>query len=103
MRPALQGDESWRGRNYLFCEQVGDMVLTDAKFMTMIRDKKWKLIHFLDSDEGQLYNLEDDPMEMKNLWNSSVYQKQKDHLLLQILNWRVASQLKHSDCWIYQN
>jgi len=103
MRPALQGDESWRGRDYLFCEQVGDMVLTDAKFMTMIRDKKWKLIHFLDSDEGQLYNLEDDPMEMKNLWNSPVYQKQKDNLLLQILNWRVASQLKHSDCWIYQN
>jgi arylsulfatase A-like enzyme len=79
------------------------MVLTDAKFMTMIRDKKWKLIHFLDSEEGQLYNLMDDPMEMKNLWNSTDHQNQKDDLLLKILNWRVASQLKHSDCWIYQN
>ena len=103
MLPALKGDESWKGRSYLFCEQVGDMVLTDAKFMTMIRDKKWKLIHFLDSEEGQLYNLMDDPMEMKNLWNSSDHQNQKDDLLLKILNWRVASQLKHSDCWIYQN
>ena len=103
MRPALQGDESWKGRDYLFCEQVGDAVLTDAKFMTMIRDKKWKLIHFLDSKEGQLYNLENDPMEIKNLWNSSECQKQKDKLQLQILNWRVTSQLKHSDCWIYQN
>ena len=103
MLPALKGDESWKGRSYLFCEQVGDMVLTDAKFMTMIRDKKWKLIHFLDSEEGQLYNLIDDPMEMKNLWNSSDHQNQKDDLLLKILNWRVASQLKHSDCWIYQN
>jgi arylsulfatase A-like enzyme len=103
MLPALKGDESWKGRSYLFCEQVGDMVLTDAKFMTMIRDKKWKLIHFLDSEEGQLYNLMDDPMEMKNLWNSTDHQNQKDDLLLKILNWRVASQLKHSDCWIYQN
>jgi arylsulfatase A-like enzyme len=103
MLPALKGDESWKGRSYLFCEQVGDMVLTDAKFMTMIRDKKWKLIHFLDSEEGQLYNLMDDPMEMKNLWNSTDRQNQKDDLLLKILNWRVASQLKHSDCWIYQN
>ena len=49
MRPALQGDESWKGRDYLFCEQVGDMVLTDAKFMTMIpRDKKWHTFPWLE-------------------------------------------------------
>ena len=103
MMPALQADKSWQGRDYLFCEQVGDMVLTDAKFMTMIRDKKWKLIHFLESQEGQLYNLIDDPMEARNLWNDPDYQKQKDHLLLQILNWRVRSQLDHPNCWIFQN
>ena len=103
MMPALQADKSWQGRDYLFCEQVGDMVLTDAKFMTMIRDKKWKLIHFLESQEGQLYNLIDDPMEARNLWNDPDYQKQKDHLQLQILNWRVRSQLDHPNCWIFQN
>ena len=103
MMPALQADKSWKGRDYLFCEQVGDMVLTDAKFMTMIRDKKWKLIHFLESQEGQLYNLIDDPMEARNLWNDPDYQKQKDHLQLQILNWRVRSQLDHPNCWIFQN
>ena len=84
MRPALEGDESWKGRDYLFCEQVGDMVLTDAKFMTMIRDKKWKLIHFLDSNEEQLYNLKDDPMEMR-ICGILLNAKNKDNLLLQIL------------------
>ena len=38
MLPALQGGH-WQGRDYLFCEQVGDMVLTEVKFMSMIRSK----------------------------------------------------------------
>ena len=31
--------------------------------MTMIRDGFMKLVHFVDSDEGQLFNLADDPDE----------------------------------------
>ena len=53
MVPALRGDD-WQGRDYLFCEQVGDMVLTEVKFMTMIRNKEWKLVHYLDSEEGHI-------------------------------------------------
>jgi hypothetical protein len=79
------------------------MVLTDAKFMSMIRSKTWKLIHFLDSTEGQMYNLVNDPTEQKNLWNSSDYEIQKQSLLIELLNWRVKSQLEHSNCWIHQN
>ena len=102
MLPAVMGD-SWKGRDYVFCEQVGDMVLTDAKFMSMIRSKTWKLIHFLDSTEGQMYDLVNDPTEQKNLWNSSDYEMQKQSLLIELLNWRVKSQLDHSNCWIHQN
>ena len=102
MLPAVMGD-SWKGRDYVFCEQVGDMVLTDAKFMSMIRSKTWKLIHFLDSTEGQMYDLVNDPTEQKNLWNSSDYEMQKQSLLIELLNWRVKSQLEHSNCWIHQN
>ena len=102
MLPALQGGH-WQGRDYLFCEQVGDMVLTEVKFMSMIRSKKWKLIHYLDSEEGQLYNLTDDPAENENLWNHEMHQSQKELLLSELLNWRVESQLHHPNCWIYEN
>ncbi len=102
MLPALQGGH-WQGRDYLFCEQVGDMVLTEVKFMSMIRSKKWKLVHYLDSEEGQLYNLTDDPAENENLWNHEMHQSQKELLLSELLNWRVESQLYHPNCWIYEN
>ena len=102
MLPALQGGH-WQGRDYLFCEQVGDMVLTEVKFMSMIRSKKWKLVHYLDSEEGQLYNLTDDPAENENLWNYEMHQSKKEFLLSELLNWRVESQLHHPNCWIYEN
>ena len=102
MLPALQGGH-WQGRDYLFCEQVGDMVLTEVKFMSMIRSKEWKLVHYLDSEEGQLYNLTIDPDENENLWNHEMHQSQKELLLSELLNWRVESQLHHPNCWIYEN
>ena len=76
------------------------MVLTEVKFMTMIRGKEWKLVHYLDSDEGQLYNLINDPTENENLWNDPGYQSQKKVLTTKLLNWRVQSQLNHPTCWI---
>ena len=102
MAPALRGDD-WQGRDYLFCEQVGDMVLTEVKFMTMIRNKEWKLVHYLDSEEGQLYNLNNDPAENQNLWEHEEYKPQKELLLSELLKWRVESQLHHPTCWIYEN
>ena len=102
MVPALKGDQ-WQGRDYLFCEQVGDMVLTEVKFMSMIRSKHWKLIHYLDSEEGQLYNMINDPAENENLWNHEAQQSQKELLLSELLNWRVESQLHHPTCWIYES
>ena len=102
MLPALQGCH-WQGRDYLFCEQVGDMVLTEVKFMSMIRSKEWKLVHYLDSEEGQLYNLTDDPAENENLWNHEMHKSKKEFLLSELLNWRVESQLHHPNCWIYEN
>ena len=97
---ALDG-KSWDGREFVFCEQVGDMVLTEVEFMSMIRNKEWKLVHYLNSEEGQLYNLKNDPTETSNI-GSPEYQSQKRHLLDQLLNWRVDSQIRHPVCWIHQ-
>ena len=62
--------------------------------MTMIRKDQWKLVHFVDSEEGQLFDLEADPDERENLWDVSYQQKTKSDLIAAILNWRIESARK---------
>ena len=50
-------------RQRVYSEHSNDALLTGTRFMTMIRDGFMKLVHFVDSDEGQLFNLADDPDE----------------------------------------
>ena len=87
--PALQGDD-WSGRDYVFAEHPADGIY-EGPYMTMVRSKRWKLVHFADTDEGQLFDLENDPQEFNNLWDSSQAADQKRELLDVLLNWRVNS------------
>lgn len=44
-----------------------------------VRTERYKLIHFYyDIDEWELYDLETDPNEMKNVYNDTEYAKIKD-------------------------
>ena len=50
-----------------------------------IRTKKYKLMHFYyDIDEWEMYDLENDPSEMKNIFDDSKYSEIKNTLLLQL-------------------
>ena len=99
--PVLKGD-SWESREFVFAEQIKDGILTDTEFMTMIRSKNWKLVHFLGLDCGQLFNLEVDPDEVNNLWDDPKVSEIKDKFLKQLLEWHIESQIKTrkwSDAW----
>lgn len=87
--PALQGD-NWQGREVVFAEHPPDGIY-EGPYMTMIRDHRWKLVHFLDSDEGQLFDLENDPQEVHNLWRAPDMAAKKHELLETMLNWRIQS------------
>ncbi|MAS34085.1 MAG: arylsulfatase [Anaerolineaceae bacterium] len=87
--PALQGD-NWQGREVVFAEHPPDGIY-EGPYMTMIRDRRWKLVHFLDSDEGQLFDLENDPQEVHNLWRAPDMAARKHELLEALLNWRIQS------------
>jgi len=43
-------------RPYVFAEHGRDGVLRETEFMTMVRGREWKLVHFLDEPFGQLFD-----------------------------------------------
>jgi len=96
--PALRG-EPWEGRSYVFAEQSGDPSLTHANMVTMVRSKDWKLTHFSGEDFGQLFDLNNDPGEVRNLWDETNSASIKREMRDVLLEWRVASQY-HTSEWM---
>ena len=65
--------------------------------MTVARNKDWKLVKFQDEENGQLFDLQNDPLEIDNLWFDRNTQKIKSKILDYIFDWRIESQLKTND------
>lgn len=88
--PALEGRDT-EGHKCVFAEHSRDAVLQETEFMTMVRTKDWKLVHFLDEPFGQLFDLKNDPKEVNNLWDDPRYADQKEALMRVMLNWLIRS------------
>jgi arylsulfatase A-like enzyme len=86
----LQGKTD-AARERVFAEHSDDAILTDTDFMTMIRQDNWKLVHFVDYEEGQLFDLDNDPDEINNLWDDVGHAQVRSELINQILKWRIES------------
>ncbi|MCS7470244.1 sulfatase-like hydrolase/transferase [Stieleria sp. ICT_E10.1] len=95
---ALENPDSFQGRPFVYCEQVNDAVLTGCEFMTMVRDKTHKLVHFLDEPHGQLFDLVADPDELNNLWDEPSAQSHRRRLLDELREWRIRSGV-HTKDW----
>jgi arylsulfatase A-like enzyme len=48
----------------------GDRPFTEGSYATMIRDRRYKLVVYHGHDVGELFDLEQDPGEFTNLWDS---------------------------------
>lgn len=95
--PAIEGQD-WQPREYVYAEHGRDGILDSTDFVTMIRSEDWKLVCFIDYPDGQLFDLQNDPDEIHNLWDSPEHAEQKQRLLNQLLQWRMESQL-HTAEW----
>ncbi|QDV45540.1 Arylsulfatase [Stieleria neptunia] len=95
---ALEQPDSFHGRPFVYCEQVKDAVLTGCEFMTMVRDKTHKLVHFLDEPHGQLFDLVADPDERHNLWDAPSAASHQRRLLDELREWRIRSGV-HTKDW----
>ncbi len=92
LMPALRAETlpDWRPRDLVFAEHPADGIY-EGPYMTMVRSRDWKLVHFLDSDEGQLFDLRNDPDEFHNLWDEPAFAAHKHELLDAMLDWRIRS------------
>lgn len=93
--PALSG-EAYPGRSRVFSEHARDRILSGTANMTMVLKDGWKLVEYLDPDEGQLFDLRSDPGEMTNLFDDPLHGDRRDELLRDISVWRAQSQLQTS-------
>lgn len=91
--PVLRG-ESWTARTEVYAEQAGDVALTGASLFSMVRNTRHKLVHILGSTDGQLFDLQADPLEMHNLWADPAHHGERTRLLQSLLEWRMRSSVQ---------
>ena len=83
LMPYLEGtDASVAPREWVFCED---------NYQVMMRGERYKLVYYIGQEAGELYDLERDPHELWNLWDSSEYMELKDQLLAYLLRWLASS------------
>ena len=97
MLAELTGDADPSGREFVFAEHSRDGILQETEFMTMVRDRDWKLVHFLDEPFGQLFDLTHDPGETQNLWGQAEYAAKQAELLGVMREWLVRSNCRTGD------
>lgn len=99
--PALEG-EAFEGRSHVFCEQAGDVSMTGARLVTMVRGDRYKAVFIQGADDGQLFDLQEDPGEERNLWFDPAHRDRREDLRRIVLEWRQESLLAtmdlHADC-----
>jgi arylsulfatase len=92
--PALAGDPAFRGRDAVYAEHARDGTLQGTELMTMVREPRWKLVAFVDSPQGQLFDLERDPEERRNLWDDAAAAAEKNRLLARITDWHLRGAVR---------
>ena len=61
-------------------------------------DKRYKITVYYNRDYGELFDLEEDPGEINNLWDDSAHADKKAELLDVLREWRIRSAL-HTANW----
>jgi arylsulfatase A-like enzyme len=76
LRKILQGGKSQDWRVSMYYHYYEYPAVHSVKRHYGVRTNRYKLIHFYhDIDEWELYDLEEDPKEMKNVYSDPAYTK----------------------------
>jgi len=82
--PILTGEQTPdTHRDYVRCEYIDALDLPDNSSATMFYDGRYKLSLYHSHNLGELYDLQEDPDEFNDLWDSPDHQQLKTDLLQQ--------------------
>jgi len=90
VKPLCRPGEA-QAREFVFAEHGRDGILQGTEMMTMVRDCRWKLVSFIDHSDGQLFDLENDPGEERNLWDDPDFSEERERLSRALLDWLLRS------------
>jgi arylsulfatase len=79
LTPLLAGETATH-RDHVFCEYYNSWTHGDA-YASCLRTQTHKLVRYHTTDEGELYDLETDPGEFDNLWNTPEHRELQLDLL----------------------
>lgn len=68
-----------------------DYVYAEDNYLIMMRSATHKLVYYIGQEEGEFYNLKNDPDELWNLWDRADVQGVKTQMLQRLLRWLAAS------------
>jgi len=68
-------------------KEKNSFVYCEDNYLAMIRDKESKLVYYIGQDYGELYDLQKDPHEFINLWDSADYQQERNSMSMNLLGW----------------
>lgn len=90
--PVLNGERE-EIRTEVYSELARDHIQTGAEYIVMKRDARWKIVYYLGETFGELYDMEQDPGELRNLWSLPEHAALKEQMVKDLLEWSVRSVL----------
>lgn len=91
LRPKLDGDGEISPDEVVYSELGRDHIQSGAEYIVMRRDRDWKLVYYQGEPDGELYDLNADPDETRNLWTEPDYGEKRDFLRGQVQDWIIAN------------
>jgi arylsulfatase A-like enzyme len=82
----LRGDRP--GREAVYAEHAADNILKGVDLVTMVRTRDWKLVHYRKQEWGELYDLKNDPGEVRNLWADPRHAARRADMEAAVARWR---------------
>jgi arylsulfatase A-like enzyme len=80
-------DPNEKLRDYVYAELGRDHIQSGAEYVIMRRDNCWKYVIYPGTQDGELYDLQNDPNETENLWHDPQFLEQRKDAMIEILAW----------------
>ena len=84
------GDEQNLCKKQVYAEYYNAWTHNDA-YGTMLRTKDWKIVVYHGTNQGEFYNLKNDPEEFFNLWDHQGFEREKQEYILKCFDASVLS------------